>query len=117
MPTPFLSANALPTTHSPAPSSNQEPSTCHQGLVCCNPVINFPPSGRATGWFDQAPINTASPLAAGLTKVADAGDQRRVDDATLISRMGEKAITLLCQKMVLSFGRSVSGRYAPAFTG
>src|SRR5467141_4192824 len=32
--TPCLSANAFPTMHCPAPSSNQEPSTRHQGLVC-----------------------------------------------------------------------------------
>ncbi len=115
--TPFLSANAFPTMHSPAPSSNQEPSTRHQGLVCCNPVMNFPPSGRATGWFDHVPIKTASPSAAGLTKVADAGDQRGVEDETLTSRMGEKPMTLLCQKIVFNFGTSASGRYAPASTG
>src|SRR6266478_4553810 len=115
--TAFLSAKAFPTMHSPAPSSNQEPSTRHHGFVSCNPVMNSPPSGKAIGWFDHVPINTESPSAAGLTKVADAGDQRGVDEATLTSRIGANPVMLLCQKIVLSFGRSASGRYAPAFTG
>jgi hypothetical protein len=34
-----------------------------------------------------------------------------------ISSTGVNAIMLLCQKMVFNFGRSASGRYAPAFTG
>src|SRR5262245_25950701 len=115
--TPFFSAKFLPTTHSSAPAVNHDPSMRHQGFVCLNPVTKVPPVGSETACSDHAPIKTASPLPDGLTKVAEAGEKRGVQDATLASRIGLKATMLLCQKMVLSFGRSASGRYAPEFTG
>src|ERR1700740_1614928 len=103
--------------HCPAPSLNQEPSTRHQGLVCLRPVTKPPPSGSGTEWSDHAPIKTLSPSAASFTKVAEAGESCGVQEVTLTSSTGEKPMMLLCQKIVLSLGRSASGRYAPAFTG
>src|SRR5262249_22545242 len=98
----FLLAKAFPTMHSAAPSENQLPSMmCHQGFVCGSPVTNFPPSGRLTSCAAQEPIKSASPACEDSTNAAEAGENCGVEDATLVSTIGAKAMMLLCQKMVL----------------
>src|SRR5712664_44743 len=102
-----------PTTHCSESSPNHCPLTSHQGFVFSAPVRYVVPSGMATLCCAQVPIKVALPATAGVIQELEAGDQASIGN----SRIGLKPIMLLCQKMVLSLGRSASGRYAPAFTG
>src|SRR5215470_11094722 len=98
-------ASVVPTTPSIASSLNHLPSIFHHGLVFSIPVPNVLPSDNETLWSTQVPISWTR-LISGFAKVCLDG----FSSSTASSRIGAKAMMLLCQKTDLILGRSDSGR-------
>src|SRR6266404_1714783 len=104
----YFRASTAPTTHSLSLSENHRPSIRHQGLVLGIPVLNSAPSLRATAWSAHVPMTETSeiqfPDSYCLPLTVNGSASAR------ISRIGAKAVMLLCQKTDLILGRSDSGR-------
>src|SRR5260370_9697037 len=77
------------------------------------PVRNVPPSESCTEWSAHVPTTFAFPTTPGEDQFLEAGDHA----CTGTSKIGAKAVMLLCQKTDLILGRPDSGRYAPELAG
>src|SRR6266481_7809937 len=118
-------ARFAPTTHSFAASANQRPCTRHHGFVFSMPVTKFDPSGREKECCAHVPMRRrlVKEGAGCEMPFREVGAEARPaislfcggvsSMVTEVTKIGAKAMMLLCQKTDLILGRSDSGRYAP----